>query len=180
MCREAQTVSSMFSHTRQKSAVRTDGRLECNISAVTLYHDADALCRLTLHRTHVNVYTDIMLHLRETTPPTPPPLLPTQPWSGVVQPCAAEPVAPQPIWLHLWLKLWPRDGELCLSCYLAVAAGEMRQLSHICPTAADLGGHSQERDIHHCDTVCCGEKRMVYVCVATITNAVLFQQLRSQ
>lgn len=41
----------------------------------------------------------------------------------VLQPGTAEPVAPQPVWLHLRLELRPRDGELCLSCYLAVAAG---------------------------------------------------------
>lgn len=29
---------------------------------------------------------------------------------------------------------------------------EMRQRGSVCPTAADLGGHWLERDIHHSDT----------------------------
>lgn len=45
------------------------------------------------------------------------------PHPGAVQPSSAEPAESQPVWLHLRLEQRPSDGELCLSCYLAVAAG---------------------------------------------------------
>lgn len=91
------------------------------------------------------------------------------PHPGAVQPSSAEPAESQPVWLHLRLEQRPSDGELCLSCYLAVAAGrEMGRIFSPPPLLLTLEVTRRKETFITLTCGCCGEKRRWCVRMCTV------------